>query len=95
MPLPTATNEPAGCSWAPASCCPPRTTHPPTTHPPPAPQSAFGRSSLAVSSLLSYVGLGLGLLGSSLALPFGLYVLICQRTAGGCCWHSVWQGVNE
>jgi hypothetical protein len=27
------------------------------------------------------VGLGLGLLGSSLALPFGLYVLICQRTA--------------
>ncbi|PRW61443.1 putative zinc metalloprotease chloroplastic isoform B [Chlorella sorokiniana] len=43
--------------------------------------SAFGRSSLAVSSLLSYVGLGLGLLGSSLALPFGLYVLICQRTA--------------
>lgn len=43
--------------------------------------AAFGRSSLAVSSLLSYVGLGLGLLGSSLALPFGLYVLICQRTA--------------
>lgn len=28
------------------------------------------------------MGLGLGLLGSSLALPFGLYVLICQRTAG-------------
>lgn len=49
---------------------------------PPRLQSAFGRSSLAVSSLLSYVGLGLGLLGSSLALPFGLYVLICQRTAG-------------
>lgn len=43
--------------------------------------SAFGRNALAVSSLLSYVGLGLGLLGSSLALPFGLYVLICQRTA--------------
>lgn len=47
-------------------------------------QSAFGRNALAVSSLLCYVGLGLGLLGSSLALPFGLYVLICQRTAGGC-----------
>ena len=45
-------------------------------------QAAFGRNTLAVSSLLSYVGLGLGLLGSSLALPFGLYVLICQRTAG-------------
>lgn len=43
--------------------------------------SAFGRNALAVSSLLCYVGLGLGLLGSSLALPFGLYVLICQRTA--------------
>ncbi|KAL4452729.1 hypothetical protein ABPG75_008391 [Micractinium tetrahymenae] len=43
--------------------------------------SAFGRNALAVSSLLSYVGLGLGLLGSSLALPFGLYVLICQRSA--------------
>lgn len=43
--------------------------------------SAFGRNTLAFSSLLSYVGLGLGLLGSSLALPFGLYVLICQREA--------------
>lgn len=43
--------------------------------------AAFGRNALAVSSLLCYVGLGLGLLGSSLALPFGLYVLICQRTA--------------
>ena len=61
---------------------------PSAVRPPPAfLQSAFGRSSLAVSSLLSYVGLGLGLLGSSLALPFGLYVLICQRTAGAraCC----------
>jgi hypothetical protein len=27
------------------------------------------------------VGLGLGLLGSSLALPYGLYVIICCRTA--------------
>ena len=27
------------------------------------------------------LGLALGLLGSSLSLPFGLYVLICQRTA--------------
>jgi hypothetical protein len=25
------------------------------------------------------VGLGLGFLGSSLALPFGVFVLICQR----------------
>ena len=53
-------------------------------------QSAFGRNSVAVSSLLSYVGLGLGLLGSSLALPFGLYVLICQRTAGEKACPLVW-----
>lgn len=41
--------------------------------------SAFGKQPLAFSSLASYIGLGLGLLGSSLALPFGLYILICQR----------------
>ncbi len=27
------------------------------------------------------MGLGLGLLGSSLSLPFGLYVILCQRAA--------------
>lgn len=43
--------------------------------------AAYGRDVLAFSSLVSYIGLGLGLLGSSLALPFGLYVLICQREA--------------
>jgi len=43
--------------------------------------SAYGRNTLGFTSLASYVGLGLGLLGSSLALPFGLYILICQRTA--------------
>ena len=42
-------------------------------------QSAFGKNGLAFTSLLSYIGLGLGLLGNSLSLPFGLYVLICQR----------------
>lgn len=36
---------------------------------------------MSLSSFFTYVGLGLGLLGSSLSLPFGLYVLICQRTA--------------
>ena len=41
--------------------------------------SAYGKDVLAFSSLVSYIALGLGLLGSSLALPFGLYVLICQR----------------
>lgn len=43
-------------------------------------QAAFGRKSLGVSSFFTYVALGLGLLGSSLALPFGIYVFICQRT---------------
>ena len=42
-------------------------------------QASFGRGWLATSSFLTYVGLGLGFLGSSLALPFGLYVLIVQR----------------
>lgn len=44
-------------------------------------QAAFGNQALSLSSFFTYVGLGLGLLGSSLSLPFGLYVLICQRTA--------------
>lgn len=44
-------------------------------------QAAFGGQALSLSSFFTYVGLGLGLLGSSLSLPFGLYVLICQRTA--------------
>jgi len=43
-------------------------------------QAMFGRKGLSVSSLLCYAGLGFGFLGSTLALPFGLYVLICQRT---------------
>lgn len=44
-------------------------------------QAAFGRNTLSLTSFYTYLGLGLGLLGSSLALPFGLYVIICQRTA--------------
>lgn len=44
-------------------------------------QAAFGSQALSLSSFFTYVGLGLGLLGSSLSLPFGLYVLICQRSA--------------
>lgn len=41
--------------------------------------SAYGQRTLNITSLFTYAGLGLGLLGSSLSLPFGLYVLICQR----------------
>ncbi|GAX77963.1 hypothetical protein CEUSTIGMA_g5405.t1 [Chlamydomonas eustigma] len=44
-------------------------------------QAAYGRKSLSLASFFSYLGLGLGLLGSTLALPFGLYVIITQRTA--------------
>lgn len=44
-------------------------------------QAAYGRQALALSSFFTYVGLGLGLIGSSLSLPFGLYVLICRRSA--------------
>ena len=43
------------------------------------PQGAFGRGALSLTSFLTYVGLGLGFLGSGLALPFGLYILIVQR----------------
>jgi hypothetical protein len=41
--------------------------------------AAFGPGALALTSFLTYVGLALGLLGGGLALPFGLYVLVCQR----------------
>lgn len=44
-------------------------------------QAAYGPKPLGISGFFTYVGLGLGLLGSSLALPFGLYVLICQRAS--------------
>lgn len=42
-------------------------------------QAAFGRPALNITSLFSYLGLALGLLGSSLSLPFGLYILFLQR----------------
>ena len=42
-------------------------------------QAAFGKSALAVTSFFTYIGLALGFLGSSLSLPFGLFVLIVQR----------------
>lgn len=44
-------------------------------------QAAYGKQLLSLSSFFTFVGLGLGFLGGSLALPFGLYVVICQRTA--------------
>lgn len=44
-------------------------------------QAAYGQQSLALTSFFTYLGLGLGFLGGNIALPFGLYVIICQRTA--------------
>ncbi|KAK0602907.1 hypothetical protein LWI29_038156 [Acer saccharum] len=42
-------------------------------------QGAFGRSALIGFGLTTYTLLGLGVLGGPLSLPWGLYVLICQR----------------
>lgn len=41
--------------------------------------AAYGRRSLSVTSILSYLGLAIGILGGDLALNWGLYVLIVQR----------------
>ena len=43
-------------------------------------QAAYGRRTLSLSGILSYFGLGLGLLGGNLSLPFGLYLLVTQRS---------------
>lgn len=42
-------------------------------------QAAFGRGGLSATSFFTYVGLGLGFIASSLSLPFGVFVLVCQR----------------
>ncbi|CAM6045604.1 unnamed protein product [Sphagnum compactum] len=44
-------------------------------------QAAFGKSSLTISGLFTYLLLGLGALGGPLSLPWGLYILIVQRAA--------------
>lgn len=41
--------------------------------------AAYGRRSLSIASLFSYLGLAIGILGGDLALNWGLYVLIVQR----------------
>ena len=43
-------------------------------------QMGFGRRALGLTSLGVYLGLSLGVIGSSLSLSWALYVLICQRT---------------
>lgn len=52
-------------------------------------QGAFGKSALVVFGLVTYVMLGLGVLGGPLSLPWGLYVLICQRTPEKPCLNDV------
>jgi len=42
-------------------------------------QAAFGKGSLGTTSIITYICLALGLLGGSLALPFGLYIIILNR----------------
>ncbi|XP_010036254.2 probable zinc metalloprotease EGY1, chloroplastic [Eucalyptus grandis] len=52
-------------------------------------QGAFGKGALLGSGLATYTMLGLGVLGGPLSLPWGLYVLICQRTPEKPCLNDV------
>ncbi|CAK9164393.1 unnamed protein product [Ilex paraguariensis] len=52
-------------------------------------QGAFGKNALIASGLATYTLLGLGVLGGPLSLPWGLYVLICQRTPEKPCLNDV------
>uniref|UniRef100_A0A1J3J5S7 Putative zinc metalloprotease EGY1, chloroplastic n=1 Tax=Noccaea caerulescens TaxID=107243 RepID=A0A1J3J5S7_NOCCA len=52
-------------------------------------QGAFGKNALVTFGLSTYVMLGLRVLGGPLALPWGLYVLICQRTPEKPCLNDV------
>ncbi|KAI3716629.1 hypothetical protein L1987_67638 [Smallanthus sonchifolius] len=52
-------------------------------------QGAFGKEALAGFGLTTYALLGLGVLGGPLSLPWGLYVLICQRTPEKPCLNDV------
>ncbi|XP_021721248.1 probable zinc metalloprotease EGY1, chloroplastic [Chenopodium quinoa] len=52
-------------------------------------QGAFGKNALIAFGLTTYALLGLGVLGGPLSLPWGLYVLICQRTPEKPCLNDV------
>ncbi|KAL5837385.1 hypothetical protein ACOSQ3_014554 [Xanthoceras sorbifolium] len=52
-------------------------------------QGAFGRSALIGSGLSTLTLLGFGVLGGPLSVPWGLYVLICQRTPEKPCLNEV------
>ncbi|VFQ91057.1 unnamed protein product [Cuscuta campestris] len=52
-------------------------------------QGAFGKNAIIAFGLATYTMLGLGVLGGPLSLPWGLYVLICQRTPEKPCLNDV------
>lgn len=52
-------------------------------------QGAFGKDALMGFGFTTYALLGLGALGGPLSLPWGLYVLICQRTPEKPCLDDV------
>ncbi|XP_078441756.1 peptidase M50 family protein [Wolffia australiana] len=52
-------------------------------------QGAFGKNALVAFGLTTYAMLGLGVLGGPLSLPWGLYVLICQRASEKACLNDV------
>ncbi|XP_071698049.1 probable zinc metalloprotease EGY1, chloroplastic [Rutidosis leptorrhynchoides] len=52
-------------------------------------QGAFGKDALIGFGLTTYSLLGFGVLGGPLSLPWGLYVLICQRTPEKPCLNDV------
>ncbi|XP_028761324.1 probable zinc metalloprotease EGY1, chloroplastic [Neltuma alba] len=52
-------------------------------------QGAFGKGALIGFGLTTYTLLGLGVLGGPLSLPWGLYVLLCQRTPEKPCLNDV------
>ncbi|KAK9072738.1 hypothetical protein SSX86_009173 [Deinandra increscens subsp. villosa] len=52
-------------------------------------QGAFGKEALLGFGLTTYSLLGFGVLGGPLSLPWGLYVLICQRTPEKPCLNDV------
>ncbi|XP_006826333.2 probable zinc metalloprotease EGY1, chloroplastic [Amborella trichopoda] len=52
-------------------------------------QGAFGKNALLGFGLTTYAFLGLGVLGGPLSLPWGLYILICQRTPEKPCLNDV------
>lgn len=52
-------------------------------------QGAFGKDALTGFGFTTYALLGLGALGGPLSLPWGLYVLICQRSPEKPCLDDV------